>query len=120
MSHFVQNEQLDGSTILHVYRGIDPEKLAIEVGKVMAQRGYELKEGNAVDGVYERGNRVMRLLLGAFHKYFKFGVRMEPAGDGSTVKVRIHKLTSGMSGGLIGVNQVKKEIAGLDEVLRLI
>ena len=119
MGYFVNNEMQDASTILHVYQGIAAEQLGIEVAKVLASRGYELKEGNPQDGVFERGNRVIRILLGAFHKYFKFGVRVEQGNDG-ILKVRVHKLTSGFSGGLIGVNQVKNELKGLAEALQSI
>lgn len=119
MGYFTNNEMQDGSTVLHVYQGIDAEKLGIEVAKVLASRGYELKEGNPQDGVFERGNRIIRLLLGAFHKYFKFGVRVEP-GEGGILKVRVHKLTSGFSGGVIGMNQVKNELKGLAEALKAI
>lgn len=119
MGYFSNIELQDGSTLLLVYNGVEADKLGIEVGKTMASRGYEIKEGNPNDGVYERGNRVVRILLGAFHKYFKFGVRIEP-GEGGTVKVRVHKLTSGFSGGLIGVNQVKNELKGLADALQQI
>jgi hypothetical protein len=119
MGYFSNIEMQDGSNILLVYSGVDAEKLGIEVGKAMAARGYEIKEGNPQDGVYERGNRVVRILLGAFHKYFKFGVRVEQGTEG-TLKVRVHKLTSGFSGGLIGVNQVKNELKGLAEALQQI
>lgn len=109
MPHFVSTESMDGSTVLNVYSGIGAQDLAMAVSQKLTAAGYSIKEGKPGDAVYEKGNRTMRILFGAFVKYFKFGVRVEDGGDGN-LKVRVHKLTSGMSGGLIGVGQVKTEL----------
>lgn len=112
MPHFVNNELNDGATVVNVYSGISAQDLAMKVSHLLSSKGYSIKEGNPGDAVYEKGNRVFRILFGAFYKYFKFGVRVEDGGNG-TMKVRVHKLTSGMSGGLIGVGQVKSELKRL-------
>ncbi|MBP6641353.1 MAG: hypothetical protein KA293_13760 [Bacteroidia bacterium] len=112
MPHFVSTESNDGATFVNVYAGINFDDLASQLDQKLAAAGYSLKEGKPGDGVYERGNRVMRILFGAFVKYFKFGVRIEDGGNGN-LKVRVHKLTSGMSGGLIGMGQVKNEVKRL-------
>jgi hypothetical protein len=109
MPHFVSNELNDGATVLHNFSGISAEDLAGQVNRKLVASGYSILQGNPNDAIYEKGNRVMRVLFGAFVKYFKFGVRIEDAGDGN-LKVRVHKLTSGMSGGLIGMGQVKTEL----------
>jgi hypothetical protein len=109
MAHFLNTESNDGSTFVNVYSGISAQDLAMQVSQKLTAFGYSIKEGKPGDAVYEKGNRIFRLLLGAFYKYFKFGVRVEDGGNG-TLKVRVHKLTSGMSGGLIGVGQVKNEL----------
>jgi hypothetical protein len=109
MPHFVSNELNDGATVLNVYQGISPQDLSMAVSQRLGAAGYSIIKGQPGDAEYERGNRVLRLLFGAFYKYFKFGVRVEDGGDGK-LKVRVHKLTSGMSGGLIGVGQVKTEL----------
>jgi hypothetical protein len=119
MANFVKTEINDGSTVLNVYAGIDADALAQKVAQMLTATGYSIKEGSPKDGIFERGNRIVRLLMGAFHKYFKFGVRIEDGGNGQ-VKVRVHKLTSGMSGGLIGMNQVKKELNRIAEELKRI
>jgi hypothetical protein len=112
MAHFVSTESNDGSTFVNVYSGISAEDLAMKVSQKLTAFGYSIKEGRPGDAVYEKGNRWLRILFGAFVKYFKFGVRVEDGGNGS-LKVRVHKLTSGMSGGLIGMGQVKNELKRL-------
>ncbi|HEX2899110.1 MAG TPA: hypothetical protein VHS96_05245 [Bacteroidia bacterium] len=112
MPHYVTMESNDGATFVNVYSGVSTEDLARILDQKLAAAGYSLKEGKPGDGVYERGSRLMRILFGAFVKYFKFGVRIADAGNG-TLKVRVDKQTSGMSGGLIGMGQVKTEVKRL-------
>lgn len=107
MAHFLHNEASDSAFFQHRYSGIAPADLARQVEQAMYQLGYRQLSGPPENALYERGNRTMRILLGAFHKYFKFRVLILP--DGNDVSVRIVRESSGMSGGLIGMNQVKNE-----------
>lgn len=119
MPHFVSNELLDSSTCVHIYSGIDRDALALQSAQVLTRAGYELKEGKPGSGVFVKGNRVMRILFGAFYKYFRFALIIEDGPNG-TLKLRIQKQTSGMSGGLIGVAQVKKEMKRVAEDMKQI
>lgn len=73
--------------------------------------GYKIQEISSDSIVITRGNRILRMLLGAFYKYFKFAVHFT-ASDEET-KVYMNSQSSGISGGLIGLNQVKKEFSRL-------
>lgn len=74
---------------------------------------------NKGNGLYERGSRGMRILLGAMHKYFKFDVKIELINP-TDIRVEVKKTSSGMSGGLIGMNQVKTEMARLNNLFQSI
>ncbi|MCB0457051.1 MAG: hypothetical protein R2776_08580 [Flavobacteriaceae bacterium] len=87
---------------------IAQNELKQKVHDVLILEGYTLKEGTSGAGIYEKGNRVARLLLGAFVKYYKFEI--QALEDGGTTHLSLVKKTSGMSGGAIGVGQVKNEI----------
>lgn len=78
--------------------------------------GYRLIIGEKGNGTYERGNKTMRILFGAFIKYFKFQVLTYV--DGPNYKVQVIKGSSGMSGGLIGIEQVKKELTRLSLLMQ--
>lgn len=95
------------------FNNIPTQELAQSVEARMIAAGYKRKSGNVGNATYEKGNRVARLLLGAFYKYYKFDVAVHE-NDGAP-RVNVRKATSGMSGGLIGVNQVKKEFKRLQE-----
>ncbi len=113
MAHFTQNETTSGSEFVHSYAGISDGDLAKAVDDSMKSDGYKLKSGEVGNGTYVKGSRVARILLGAFHKYFEFYVHAGAEGDNTRLTVR--KTTSGMSGGVIGMNQVKSETARLNE-----
>ncbi len=84
--------------------------------EVMIKRGYKLTEGESGNGVYIYGSRVKRLLFGAFSKYFKNRVYVN-YGEENSLYIHISRMTSGMSGGLIGMSQVKTEMKVLRQIL---
>jgi lactate dehydrogenase-like 2-hydroxyacid dehydrogenase len=92
------------------------EELDNKINLFFTSEGYTPKEKSADLHTYTKGNRVLRLLLGAFVKYHKQSVAIRQEGD--QFSVMLNKESSGMSGGLIGMNQVKKEFARLSEAFR--
>ena len=116
MAYFKENVQTTGDYFIHKYQGADTSTLLKSVEETLIANGYKLVEGGGTNAVYEKGNRTMRILFGAFVKYYKFMVQMQEVD--SSLDLRITKHSSGVSGGLIGVNQVKKELARLSEIMR--
>jgi hypothetical protein len=116
MAYFKENVQSTGDYFIHKYEGIDMGTLTKSVDETLLANGYKLVEGGGTNSVYEKGNRTMRILFGAFVKYFKFMVQMQEAD--SSIDLRVTKHSSGMSGGLIGISQVKKELVRLGELMR--
>lgn len=102
-------------TFVFNYSGISQADLEKAIDNLMTSAKYKHLGG----GLYERGSHMMRLLLGAFHKYFKFQVSVD-ASDPNNIKVGVRKANSGMSGGLIGMNQVKTELANLNRLFQRI
>jgi len=83
--------------------------LATAVAMFMKNNGYNLIERIVINAIFEKGNRTTKLLFGAFVKYYKMQVHVQ---NGC---VHIGSVSSGFSGGLIGVGQVKKEAVRLAE-----
>lgn len=114
MPYFIKNENYSNQLFVHEYSGIDADGLANAADQLLNKDGYKLVEGKEGNGIYEKGNRTMRVLFGAFVKYSKIQVSCNSQDE--TTKLMVDRKTSGMSGGLIGMNQVKKEmerVAGL-------
>lgn len=119
MANYKKTEAIQTGGFKHYYEGISKEELNKKIDEMFSSLGYKIQKGDLGNGVYEKGNRTMRILFGAFVKYFKFGV-LVVSHDDNTVSFELKKETSGMSGGLIGMNQVKKEIENLSEKFKSI
>ena len=79
--------------------------------------GYSVKsEKEEGKKIYKKGNLVLRILFGAFAKYHQVMVVAQPTGDNFSVLVQ--RDASGISGGLIGMNQVRKEFARLTDAFK--
>lgn len=112
MIQFMRNENQLSDSFTHVYDCENDNELANALSQVMISCGYKLIEGNITKGVYEKGNRAMRILFGAFCKYFKFNINIE------NKSINLSSGTSGFSGGVIGIGQVRKEVNELAEKLK--
>ncbi len=115
MLYFKEDLPNKDSKLIYIYQGTTVNKMQSEVETLMLSLGYK----HLGQGSFEKGSRIMRLLFGAFCKYFKFRVIIEDYNSGE-VKVTVSKDTTGISGGAIGVNQVKKEFYNLSQAFRTI
>jgi hypothetical protein len=95
--------------------GKTAEGVAGNLSTEMLAQGYKLEVGTADNGVYGKGNKVMRILFGAFVKRFAF--RVHVTNEGNATQLVFVKDGKGYAGGVIGVNQVKKEFSRLVEVI---
>ena len=102
--------------VIYNMTGCTKDELDNKLNLFFTAEGYTLKSAEGETHTYTKGNRVLRLLLGAFVKYHKQSVIVK--NEDSLFSVMLHKDSSGMSGGLIGINQVKKEFARLSEAFK--
>ena len=102
--------------VIYNITGTTKEELENKLNLFFTSEGYVLKSNAGETYTYTKGNRVLRLLLGAFVKYHKQSVVIK--NEGALFSVMLHKDSSGISGGLIGMNQVKKEFARLSEAFK--
>lgn len=109
MGYFQKNKLTTDQLFVHEYAGISKDELKTRLHDFMTSTGYRLIVGSPGEGHYEKGNKTMRLLFGAFSKYFKFYMQINEESN-QTITVSLGTQTSGMSGGLIGIKQVKDEI----------
>jgi hypothetical protein len=102
--------------VVYNMTGCTRDELLNKLNLFFTSEGYKQKSVEGDTTYYTKGNRVLRLLFGAFVKYHKQSVNVKQEGD--LFSVMLHKDSSGISGGLIGVNQVKKEFARLSEAFK--
>lgn len=113
MALFVKNLQTVDGLISNLYQGVSVAEMTKTITDLMEQQGYKVITDQFGNLILEKGSRVKRLLLGAFATYFKFSVTMAPCAD-NELTVNIFQQSSGMSGGLIGMNQIKTELTRLN------
>jgi len=115
MANFVKNIQSSNELFKHQYSGDNIEALAMNIDSLLIDEGYKLTGGPKGAGEYEKGSKILRILFGAFVKYFKFSFRLK-AIDDQNIELFVVKANSGMAGGIIGMNQVKKELKRLEQL----
>jgi hypothetical protein len=82
----------------------------------MTAQGYRLESGTTEKGVYGIGSNVMRILFGAFVKRYSFDFDIKE--ENGKIRLDFFKNSwSGISGGVIGVQKLKKE---MERMLNLI
>ena len=119
MAYFVKNLQATSDFVSNLYSGIDVNGITQRLHEVMHQQGYKIVGEQVGNITYEKGSRVWRILLGALIQYFKFTVTITSNAEGELM-INIFKQTSGISGGLIGMNQVKNEMNRISMIMQMI
>ncbi|HMK27720.1 MAG TPA: hypothetical protein VK483_16935 [Chitinophagaceae bacterium] len=102
--------------VIYNITGCTMAELENKLNLFFTSEGYKLKSSHGEVFTYTKGNRVLRILFGAFVKYHKQSVTIK--NEGELFSLMLHKDSTGMSGGLIGMNQVKKEFARLSEAFK--
>jgi hypothetical protein len=102
-----QDVRIEKDRAIYDFRNHSPQQIADKINAYLSKRGYKLEEGTIFSGKYGKGNKVLRILFGAFVKRFLWEVKVGEA-HGITRLVFL-KDSKGYIGGIIGVNQVKNE-----------
>jgi len=98
-----------------VFKNKTVEDLGESILGLFIKNGYKLESGGKQNGVYGKGSKIGRALLGAFIKRFAFKVTVTNDGDSTTLN--LSKDGKGYMGGAIGVNQVKNEYVKITGIL---
>jgi hypothetical protein len=81
-----------------------------------SSEGYDLRSARSDQRVFEKGNRLLRNLFGAYFKFYRLRLFIKKEGD--RYMLVFQKDLSGISGGLIRENQVNKEFIRLNEAFQ--
>jgi hypothetical protein len=97
--------------------GITDAELDNKLNLFFSAEKLPLRSDKPEEKVFQRGNKVMRILFGAFVKYFKIVVTIRKSGDLFSVRL-LRDMNLAVSGGLIGINKSRKEFARLTEAFK--
>lgn len=98
------------------FEGSNTQELAGIINNFFLGEGYKIEEGSPENAIYGIGNKVMRILFGAFVKRYTFNVIVKD--DGERTKVEVAKAMSGVSGGAIGIAKLNKEYKRIVEAIK--
>ena len=93
------------------------EELDNKLNQFFTSERFSRKLNSDTEKVFQRGNKVLRILLGVFIKYFKVSVSIKT--DGQLYSVRfLRDMNLVLSGGMIGISASRKEFARLTEAFK--
>ncbi len=108
--------RIDKNKAVYIFKSTNKEDLGVKVNEYLNKQGYKLESGSNTEGIYGKGSKILRVLLGAFVKRFEWHVHI--AEVNSSTGLTFTKNAKGYAGGLIGVNQVKNEYRRITETLK--
>ena len=94
------------------------EELENKLNLFFTSENLPLKSDNGDEKVYQKGNKVMRVLLGVFIKYFKLVVTIKQQDQLFSVRI-LRDMNLVMSGGLIGISKSRKEFARITDAFKI-
>lgn len=93
------------------------EELDNKLNLFFISEGYKYKGEEKGGKVYTKGNKALRVILGAFWKYFRMFVAIK--SENNLFSVMVQKDASGFMGGAIGMHQVRKEFERITEAFKV-
>ncbi len=117
MGYFTENKALTKDLIIHRYEGLSKEELFGRINEALTVMGYKKKGQGLENVIYEKGDKTMRILFGAFHKYFIFSVTTTKNEEEELLLI-IKNDCSEITGGIIGKKKKKKEFINLSNQLK--
>jgi hypothetical protein len=97
--------------------GCTKEELDNRLHLFFTSEGYTLLSDKGAEKKYKKGNKILRYLLGALVKYHQLAITVK--NEKELFSVLLRKDSSGFSGGVIGMQQVKKEFARITEAFKV-
>ena len=92
------------------------EELENKVTLFFASEDYRPGKSEGDKSVFEKGKLWKRIIFGAFSPFHRMNVFITTATDKpGTFGLLLQRASSGFSGGLIGMNQVRKEFTRISE-----
>jgi hypothetical protein len=101
-------------SVVYNITGATRDALENKLNLFFNSEGLPLKSDQGDEKVYQKGNKVVRVLLGVFVKYFRVAVSIKQQGDLFSVRL-LRDMNLAMSGGLVGIAKSRKRFAEISE-----
>jgi hypothetical protein len=94
------------------------EELDNKLNLFFTSERFVRKSDTGTEKIFQRGNKIARILLGVFVKYFKVAVSVKSEGQLFSVRFK-RDMNLALSGGLVGMAASRKEFARLTEAFKV-
>ena len=106
------------NSVAYSITGCTKEELDNKLNLFFTSEGFTLKSDTGTEKTFQRGNKVARILLGVFVKYFRIVASVKTDGQVFSVRV-VRDMNFALSGGLMGIAASRKEFARLTEAFKV-
>ncbi len=104
--------------VVYNITGTTRQELENKLNLFFVSEKLHLKSEKTDEKIYQRGNKVWRVLLGVFVKYFKLVVTIKQQDE--LFSIRLYRdMNLIMSGGLIGIKKSRAEFNRINEAFKV-
>lgn len=104
-------------TVVYNITGTTRQELENKLNLFFASENLPLKAEKPDEKIYQRGSKVMRIILGVFVKYFKIVVTVKQQDELFSVRI-FRDMNLMLSGGLIGIKKSRDEFNRISEAFK--
>jgi hypothetical protein len=106
------------NAVVYNITGTSKAELDNKLNLFFTSENLPLRKDTGEERVYQKGNKVMRILFGVFVKYFKLEVTIKQQDE--LFSVRLHRdMGLILSGGLMGIKASRKEFERINEAFKI-
>jgi hypothetical protein len=103
--------------VVYNITGATRAELENKLNLFFASEKLPLKSEKGDEKLYIRGSKTMRILFGAFVRYFRVAVTIRQENELFSVRL-LRDMNLVVSGGLIGINKSRKEFTRITEAFK--
>ena len=105
-------------SVVYNITGCTKEELDNKLDLFFSSERFSRKSDTPTDKIFQRGNKVLRVLFGVFVKYFRIVVSVKSDGQLFSVRV-LRDMNLVLSGGMVGIAASRKEFNRLMEAFKV-
>jgi hypothetical protein len=105
-------------SVVYNITGCSKEEVDNKLNLFFTSERFARKSDTDTEKIFQRGNKVARVLLGVLVKYFRIVVSVKTDGQLFSVRI-VRDMNLALSGGLMGIAASRKEFGRLSEAFKI-
>ncbi|MDP4263048.1 MAG: hypothetical protein Q8941_11010 [Bacteroidota bacterium] len=104
--------------VVYTIAGTTKEELDNKLNLFFTSEGFSRKSDTGAEKIFQRGNKITRILFGVFVKYFQVAVSIKAEGQAFSLHLR-RDMNFFLSGGLAGIGASRKEFTRISDAFKV-